>query len=386
MKAVHFGAGNIGRGFVGLILHNAGYEVVFADVDATVIDALAAAPSYQVHEVGVHPRTWTVDNYRALNSRSDEASVIAEIASADVVTTAVGASILRFVAPVIAAGIAARPAGSSRIAVMACENAINATDILEAEIRNALPDATDEWVGERAVFANTAVDRIVPQQAGGKGLDVDVEDFFEWAIDGTPFGGTPPIIPEAHFVDDLGPYIERKLYTVNAGHATAAYHGFRAGAASIADAVAIPEVLAEVRAVLAETSDYLVAKHGFDRADHAAYVSRVLTRFANPHLPDTPTRVGRSPLRKLGRGERFISPAVGLDGYGMAAPAITRAIGGALYFYDAEDAESVEMRAMLEQLTAEEFVEQVTGLEAGSGLFDAVRDEVDGVKRELAGS
>ena len=74
------------------------------------------------------------------------------------------------------------------------------------------------------------------------------------------------------------------------------------------------------------------------------------------------------------------------DGCAVHLDFITRAIGAALYFYDAEDAESVEMRAMLEQLTAEEFVEQVTGLEAGSGLFDAVRDEVDRVKRELAGS
>ncbi|MBZ6373149.1 MAG: mannitol-1-phosphate 5-dehydrogenase, partial [Microbacterium hominis] len=52
MKAVHFGAGNIGRGFVGLLLHDGGYELVFSDVAASLVDAINATYSYTVHEVG----------------------------------------------------------------------------------------------------------------------------------------------------------------------------------------------------------------------------------------------------------------------------------------------------------------------------------------------
>src|SRR5690606_2987136 len=132
MKAVHFGAGNIGRGFVGLILHDAGYEVVFVDVNADLIDALRATPSYLVLEVGAGASTRTVDNYRALNSATNEADVVAEIATADIVTTAVGPNILRFLAPLIAQAIAARSSSLPPLAVMACENAINATDLLRA--------------------------------------------------------------------------------------------------------------------------------------------------------------------------------------------------------------------------------------------------------------
>ena len=374
LKAVHFGAGNIGRGFVGLVLHNAGYELVFADVAAPLIDALAASTSYQVREVGLGATTSTVDNYRAINSATHEADVIAEIATADVVTTAVGPNILRFVAPVIAAGLAKRDPSRAPLAVMACENAINATDVLRNSVVDSIEDPSDL---ANAVFANTAVDRIVPGQSETAGLDVTVEAFFEWAVERGPFGKDVPDIPEAHFVEDLAPYIERKLFTVNTGHATTAYHGFLAGATSIAEAIAMPAVLAEVRAVLAETKELLVAKHDFAPEVQQDYIDTNLARFANEELTDTVERVGRQPLRKLSRHERFVGPAAELAELGLPSEALVRAMGAALHFDVPDDPQSVELLELLGSLNSRDFVQQVTGLEPEHPLFAAVVAQVE---------
>lgn len=296
--AVHFGAGNIGRGFVAQFLHESGYEVVFADVSDELIGALQAQPSYEVIEVGEGGQTRVVDGYRAINSRTNESDVVAEIAKADLVTTAVGARILPFVAPVIAQGLAARTR-TEPLVVIACENAIGGTDLLAEEVRKYDPAGN-------AVFANCAIDRIVPEQSGG--LDVTIESFFEWVVDATPFSSEPPAIHGVTWVDDLEPFIERKLFTVNTGHAATAYHGILRGCESIREALSVPELQEEVRAVLAETQALLVAKHGFSPEEQQAYIDKTLTRISNPHLPDTCARVGRSPLRKLSRHERS-SPA-----------------------------------------------------------------------------
>lgn len=369
MKAVHFGAGNIGRGFVGLLLHDAGYEVVFADVNADLIDALASSESYTVHEVGDGGGERTVTGFRAVNSATHETELIAEIQTAAVVTTAVGPNILRFVAPVIARGLALRDPGLAPLAVMACENAINATDLLRTEVQSSV--GPDEWdvIAARAVFANTAVDRIVPGQDAAAGIDVTVEAFYEWVIESGPFGGETPAIPGATFVDALGPYIERKLFTVNTGHATAAYFGFSAGIDRISDALADAGVADAVRRVLEETSSLLVAKHGIDAEVQRAYREKILVRFANPHLPDTVQRVGRQPLRKLSRNERFISPAAELAERGLGHAALVDAVGQALRFDVADDEQSVEMLQLLAELPAEAFVERVTGLTEGHPLF-----------------
>lgn len=362
MKAVHFGAGNIGRGFVGLLLHEGGYEVVFSDVAADLVEAINAADAYTVHAVGEDGGDTVVTGFRAIDSAADPQSLVDEIATADVVTTAVGPTVLRFVAPHIVAGVGLRDPGRAPLQVMACENAIGATDTLRAEMAAV---AGDGWaaIAGRAVFANTAVDRIVPAQDRTSGIDVTVEPFYEWAIERRPFGDSPPVIPGAHFVDDLEPYIERKLFTVNTGHAATAYFGAEAGIERISDALADERIATRVEAALLETSHLLIAKHELDPETQHAYRATILRRFRNPALPDTVWRVGRQPLRKLSRHERFVGPAAEAVERGLPVDGLLAAIGAALAFDDPEDAQSVDLQRMLREQSAAAFTSEVTGLD-----------------------
>jgi len=284
----------------------------------------------------------------------------------------VGPTVLKFVAPLIAAGLRQRAAGAAPLAVMACENAINATDVLASHIRAAVPEAEWPAVAAKAVFANTAVDRIVPAQAPDAGLDVTVEHYFEWAIERPPFAGAEPQVPDATWVDDLAPYIERKLFTVNTGHATTAYHGFARGIRKLSDALDDEVVRAAVEGVLGETKQLLVAKHDFSDEAQQAYVDKILQRFANPHLPDTVDRVGRQPLRKLSRTERLIGPAAELAERGVRPKHLLATVDAALAFDVPDDPESVELQQLLRALTADEAAERICGLKPTDPLYDDV--------------
>ncbi len=374
--AVHFGAGNIGRGFVGLILHRAGYRVVFADVVDSLIDALASTPTYTVHAVGADAHDEVVDNYAAVNSKEHQAEAVSAVATANIVTTAVGPNVLRFIAPLIVYGLRERRSDIPLV-VMACENAINATDALTREMRQLVE--AEEWaaLSSKAVFANTAVDRIVPAQHPDAGLDVTVETYFEWAIETPPFatsGVERPSIPDATWVDDLAPYIERKLFTVNTGHASTAYHGFVRGISKLSDALADEEVYAAVRGVLEETKQLLVDKHDFEPEVQQAYLEKILHRFENPYLPDTVDRVGRQPLRKLSRHERLIGPAAELAEHRHRPEHLLATIDAALQFDVPADPESVQLHQLLATSSADEATQQVTGLTTDHPLYAEVRD------------
>jgi len=372
-KAVHFGAGNIGRGFVAEFLHKSGYEVVFCDVMDSIIDQLQSSKSYKVIQVGAEGNSEsTITNYRAINSKTNEADVIKEITTADIVTCSVGPNILKFIAPVIAKGIDARPNDATPIAVIACENAIGATDTLGKHIKeDHTPEHRLDDHHERARYANSAIDRIVPAQDPNAGLDVKLEKFYEWVVDRTPFADhQPPAIEGIKWVDDLIPYIERKLFTVNTGHAAAAYHGYYHKKKTVYDALQDPKIIEEVRKALAETSELIVGKHGIQEQEQKDYVEKIITRIGNPHLEDAVERVGRAPLRKLSRKERFIGPAAELAEEGKETWALLDAAEMAFRFQNVEgDEESVELAKILKDNTPEEVVPKVCGIEPSHPLF-----------------
>jgi mannitol-1-phosphate 5-dehydrogenase len=381
--AVHFGGGNIGRGFIAELLHETGYSVIFVDVVDDLVDQINSTKSYKITEVGAEgTKTKTITNYRAINSKYNMEDCVNSIADADIVTCAVGPNILKFIAKPIADGITKRTK-SKPLAVIACENMINATDALRDIIvdeKNMSADVKKD-LASKAEFGNSAIDRIVPTQPTDAGMDVVIESFYEWCVETTGFKSGHPEIKGIHWVDDLEPYIERKLFTVNTSHATAAYFGYNKGIKTIHEAMADPEIKKEVYDALEETAHLINTKHGVSKEEQEKYVNTIITRISNPHLEDVPARVGRAPLRKLGRRERFIGPASQLAEKGYDVKALLQGVEMALRFQNVEgDEESVELAKILKDSSAEEATIKLTGLEKEHPLFEKVLARVKKVQ------
>ncbi|EOI3468246.1 mannitol-1-phosphate 5-dehydrogenase [Cronobacter turicensis] len=370
MKALHFGAGNIGRGFIGKLLADAGIGLTFADVNQTVLDALNARHSYQVRVVGEQEQTDTVSGVDAVNSTSDD--VVTLIATVDLVTTAVGPVVLERIAPAVAKGLALRKAqGNERpLNIIACENMVRGTSQLKTHVFNALAESDKAWVESHVGFVDSAVDRIVPpsESAARDPLEVTVETFSEWIVDKTQFKGELPTIAGMELTDNLMAFVERKLFTLNTGHAITAYLGKQAGHQTIRDAILDEKIRLVVRGAMEESGAVLIKRYGFDDAKHAAYIEKILGRFENPYLKDDVERVGRQPLRKLSAGDRLIKPLLGTLEYGLPHQNLVLGIAAAMHFRSEDDPQAQELAQLIADKGPQAALAQVSGLDANSDV------------------
>ncbi|WP_091585138.1 mannitol-1-phosphate 5-dehydrogenase [Alteribacillus bidgolensis] len=376
-QTVHFGAGNIGRGFIGTLFSQSGYHVTFVDIAEEIINKINDEKSYHVTLAAEKKETITVDNVSGLNNLHQEKEVIKAIQHAAYLTTAIGPNILPKIAPLMARAISERVRTTDeKLYVIACENQIGATDLLKKEIDAHLEEETKERLADKVYFFNSAVDRIVPMQDQDS-LDVLVEPYYEWVVETNE--SIPPV-QGMKIVEDLAPFIERKLFTVNTGHAVIAYLGYLKGKSTIDETLADEEIVKQVKETLKETGAYLVKRYGLDKEEHECYITKNIERFKNPYLNDSVTRVGRAPIRKLGPEDRLVRPTTEAQKAGLPYTNLAKAIAAALLFDDPEDEQAVEIQDMLKENGPRHVLKNVSGLDEDSEIIKEVIRQYESLK------
>jgi mannitol-1-phosphate 5-dehydrogenase len=358
MTVVQFGAGNIGRGFMGHIYTEAGYEVVFVDVAQELVRLLNERGAYPLRLAGPDRfETLTIRPVRAVDGR-DVPAVAGELARCEFACTAVGVPALPHLVPGLAAGIRER---GRPLNVVLCENQLHGSELLRGLLQPHLSEEELQRVG----LVESVVSRMVPvvaeEERERDPLIAVAEDYPRLPVDRAGFLGEPPPVPALDPVENFPAYFERKLYVHNAGHAVAAYLGYGHGCRTIHEAMAVPEVRETATGAMAEASEALARKHGFDREAMRRHREDLVRRFENPGLNDTVLRVGRDPVRKLRPDDRLVGAALTCLDWDVEPENLVKGIAAALRFDPPDDPAAQTVQAAVREQGLGQALLQLTG-------------------------
>lgn len=377
-QAVHFGGGNIGRGFIGEILSDNGFSITFIDVNEKLINQLNRDGKYTIEIYGLDKVAKTVNNVSGINSVIDPDGVSEAILNSEIVTCSVGPNNLKYIAGNIANGIKKRFEKEvvDKLDIIACENMVCGTRVLKSEVYQYLDDKERVYAASYIGFPNASVDRIVPNIKYENIISVGVESYKEWIVE-TKHSKTYPKLQlnDVKYVEDILPYTERKLLSVNTGHAAIAYGGLLLGYEDVVSALKDPVIQKHVREVLHQTGAYLRYTYDLDKDEHQDYINKLLQRFKNKDINDQLIRIARNPIQKLGLNERFMIPLLGLYDAGLPHDALVHATASVFLFDSDDDKQSVTLQSRLNSEPLEDVIRDITGIDEES-LIEQIGKEI----------
>ena len=374
MNAVMYGGGNIGRGFIGALLSQSGYRVTFVDVAEPVVKHLQEKGCYPVRYVSSQGHEDVlVENVTAVNGNDTEATADA-IAACDIMATAVGARILKFIVPNIVAGLRKRwAAGDKPLNIIVCENLMDANLVLEGMIKEHLTEDEKAKFDETVGLVEASIGRMVPVQTeemkDGEPMRVCVERYGFLPTDKAAFKGGVPNIKNVVPFEPFDFYIKRKLYVHNMGHATCAYLGDLLGLTYIYEAIDVADVRILVQNAMLESAMTLTKKYGVPMEEISAHITDLLHRFTNAALMDTCARVGGDPGRKLSPEDRLIGSATLALAQGITPAYIVVGAAAGLHRY-INEAEGLEQGVS----AAKQVLTEVCELDAEGELAQLILD------------
>jgi mannitol-1-phosphate 5-dehydrogenase len=312
-QIVIFGAGKIGRSFIGQLFGCSGYKVVFIDVDPVIISGLNRMGSYRVVIKGKMEEVITVPNVRAISALDKEA-VIETVSLAGILAVSVGKNVLERIIPFIAAGLVLRDTNNPGIMldIILAENMRSAAEFVRENLIKNLP--VDFSVDDLVGLVETSIGKMVPiipmTELEKDPLVVFAEPYNTLILDAKGFKNPIPQVNGLAPKSNIKAWVDRKAFIHNLGHATAAYYGYslHPEAVYLYQVLEDPEVLLFTRAVMLQSAEILRAEYpdDFTAAELEAHIDDLIFRFRNKALRDTIFRVGMDLVRKLGADDRFM--------------------------------------------------------------------------------
>ena len=343
-KAVIYGGGNIGRGFIGVLFSKSGYEVAVINRKEEVYIKLQDDGCYPVRYVSTHGnKDVIIENVTGINGNDPEA-VAEAIANCDIMSTSLGARAIQAVIPNVVAGIRKRWAiGKGPLNIIICENINDANKVVEGYIKELLDDDEKKRFDETVGLVEASIGRMVPVQTDemkdGNPLRICVEEYGFLPVDLAAFKGEVPQVENMVPFSPFDFYVKRKLFIHNMGHATCAYLGNTLGLEYIFEAMNVPVIRLIAQNAMLESAQALSEKYGVELSDIQLHITDLLYRFTNSALKDTCERVGGDPARKLSPTDRMIGSSKTCLEMGIIPVyiAVGAAAGVMRYINEAED-------------------------------------------------
>lgn len=353
-KFIMYGAGNIGRGFIGQTFSDAGYKVGFIDINMEVINALNEKGEYPVNIVTTdRNEERAVKNVYGIDGKDIEL-VASEIASCDMMATAIGVNVLKFIAKPIAQGIKKRANETgSPLNIIICENLIGADEYLKGLILNEIPELKD-FVEEKVGFIEASIGRMVPvmteEKKAGNPLRVYVEPYNILPVDKASFKGEPPKdVKNLYPFTPFNLFIQRKLFMHNMSHALSAYLGNLRGYEYIYQAVNDFDIRYVAFRALVRSALAIAKENGVEIEGLIGHAENLLYRFTNTALADTVERVGKDTKRKLGSNDRLIGALKLCEKHGIDGTYLCIGIAAGMLFAPEADESSKELCAFAKE-------------------------------------
>lgn len=377
-EMVLFGAGKIGRSFIGQLFSRSGYKVTFVDISLPVIDMLNRTGCYDV--VIKHPdrdEVLKVGNVGGILA-SDRQGVVEALAECDVAAVSVGQRGLPAISSLLAAGLQERfrRHGNRPLDIILAENMRNASEYVGGLLRGELDETFP--IDRMAGLIETSIGKMVPiMPAGTQAQDpllVYAEPYNTLILDKKAFKNPIPDVEGLAPKENIAAWVDRKSYIHNFGHAATAYTGYY----HYPEAVYVWEVLRHgaikdfVRSAMVQSGRILQCKYPeeFTEKELAGHIDDLLERFGNRALGDTVFRVGCDLKRKLSRNDRVLSPLS--DGVESILPvdAIAQVCAYGFRFRATDEKGSMlpddrDFAELLDTCGAKAVLEQVCGLHPG---------------------